>query len=140
MMPSALLIVHRTSGWSEGFAAIDHLGLGNGVEIVNVSVNGRTLSTGYARRVLELYDKCWAGRLCILLIEQGTNDLAARASGQELHDAVAGLFITSAEKAGFYVLLNTILPRADAVWTAPTKGSGRSTMHASAPTAPTRTR
>ena len=98
------------------YAAIEHLELGSGVIIHNVSANGRTLLNGY-----QLASSAFAFRdtsqPCVLLIEQGTNDLSAwSTTARGLYEDAAKPFVTAAKAAGFRVVISTILPRNDAAW------------------------
>jgi len=107
-----------TGSWSNGYAAIDHLGLGAGVILHNVSVSGRTMLTGFGQRASELFVFCATGITCVLLIEQGTNDLSAGTTAAALYNERAAPFVAAAKAAGFYVVLNSVLPRDDAGWSA----------------------
>ena len=100
------------------YAAIDHLGLASGIEIHNVSVNGQSMLTSYGRRATDLFPFCIGPRTCVLLIEDGTNDLGAGSSATSayLYDNVLTPFVAAAKASGFYVAVDTILPRADAGW------------------------
>lgn len=104
---------HSTNGWN----AIDHLGYdANLVSIANVSVGGRLMSTGYALRDTELLPRCLAPKTCILIIQQGTNDLGTGARAQALYYSTATPFVQAGQAAGYYVVLSTILPRSDSAW------------------------
>lgn len=107
-----------TGSWSDGYAAIDHLELGAGVALHNVSVSGRTMLTGFGQRASELFVFCATDLTCVLLIEQGTNDLSAGTTAATLYNERAIPFVATAKAAGFYVVLNSVLPRDDAGWNA----------------------
>lgn len=95
-----------------GYAAIDHLGFDDSVIVRNVSFAGGTMQSAYYNRVynyLGLYDPT---RTSVLLIQIGTNDLGTtRLAGADLYAGTAALFVAASQAAGFYVVLNTILPR-----------------------------
>lgn len=97
-----------------GYAAIDHLGFDDSVIVRNVSFSGGTMQSAYYNRVynyLGLYDPT---RTSVLLIQSGTNDLGTtRLAGADLYAGTAAPFVEASQAAGFYVVLDTILPR---VW------------------------
>jgi lysophospholipase L1-like esterase len=106
---------HSTFGWN----AIDHLGYDNRlVSVSNISVTGRLMSTGYVLRAAELFPHCQAPLTCILIVQQGTNDLGAGISARSLYYGYAVAFIQAAQAAGYYVVLATVLPRSDGAWNA----------------------
>lgn len=101
---------------ADGFAAFDHLNLGGDIALHNVSVSGRVMADGFAYMRWEMASILPDHTLpYVLLIEQGTNDLGRGTSAETLYDT-ASSFVASAKAAGFYVVLNTILPRSDAAW------------------------
>lgn len=99
------------------WAAIDHMGFSPGIVIRNVSVSGKSMQTGYGYRVNELFPFRNATAPSVLLIQQGTNDLYYGTSASSLYRGIATPFISEAKKAGFYVVIDTILPRTDSGWT-----------------------
>ena len=100
------------------WAAIDHLDLGPNVTVRNASVSGRTLLTGFEMRSADLFAYANPVKSSVLIIQQGTNDLGLSESrGSWLYDYVLAPFVASAHEAGFYVVVNTILPRSDWRWT-----------------------
>ena len=105
-------------GETASYAAIDRLGLGSGVRIINDSVSGRTMATGYALRAAELFPYLDGSRASVLLIEQGTNDLGAVGTTAPDLYRLLTLFVSDAHAAGFDVVMETLLPRADAGWSA----------------------
>lgn len=98
-----------------GWAGFDHLGFGSGVTVFNVAITGRTMLTGLQDidDLLRHYNPAYPS---ILLIEQGTNDLSGGSTAEDLYQWVAAPFTRRASGAGFYVVLNTILPREDIGW------------------------
>lgn len=107
------------SGLTTGdWAAIDHLGFDSDVVVHNVSVPGKTMQTGYGMRETELFAFRSTSVPSILLIQQGTNDLYHGTSASLTYQAILVPFVSSARDAGFYVVVNTLLPRADSGWTA----------------------
>ena len=99
------------------WAAIDHMGFSSGVIIRNVSVSGKSMQTGYGYRVNEVFPFRSATAPSVLLIQQGTNDLYYGTSANSLYRNIATPFVSEAKKAGFYVVIDTILPRTDSGWT-----------------------
>lgn len=104
-------------GLGADWAAIDHLGFPSSVIIHNVSVSGKAMQTGYGYRAFELYPYRNSTAPSVLLIQQGTNDLYYGSSGTALHRNILTPFVADARKAGFYVVVDTILPRSDSGWT-----------------------
>lgn len=105
-------------GADGNWAAIEHLGLPPGVKIHNASVNGQWMMTGLGQRaqdVFPFYDKAHAS---VLVIQQGTNDLVGGDTADYLYQNVTRPFVQLSQKAGFYVAVDTILPRSDPGWTA----------------------
>ena len=100
------------------YAAIDHLGLVPGVAIYNVSVSGQWMVTSYGNRATTLFPFADPAHSSVLVIQDGTNDLAGGTKGSALYAGTLTLFIAAAHAAGFWVVVDTILPRADAGWTA----------------------
>jgi len=100
---------------ADNWAAIEHLGLPPGIKCHNVSVSGQWMLTGLGER-----DKLFTNRdpnhASVLLIEQGTNDLMGGNSADYLYQNILRPFVAKAQEAGFYVAVNTILPRADDGW------------------------
>jgi hypothetical protein len=99
------------------WAAIDHLGFAASVAIHNVSASGLALQTGYGQREVELFPFQDDRVPSVLLLQRGSNDLYYGTGGQLLYDAVLIPFVSSAHDAGFYVVVDTVLPRADGGWT-----------------------
>ena len=103
---------------ANNYGAIEHLGFGSDVEIHNLSENGRTMAVGLeatAASLMRLYSKYGAS---VLVIEQGTNDLAVeKRTAEDLYSSIAMPFVSAGKAAGFYVALNTVLPRSDPPWT-----------------------
>jgi lysophospholipase L1-like esterase len=100
------------------WAAIDHLGFPAGVTVHNVSTNGQGLQTALGRRETDLFPFFDAQKPSVLLLQQGTNDLGpgSLATGGYLY-AVLKTFVESAHSIGFYVVVDTLLPRQDSKWT-----------------------
>lgn len=106
------------SGLTTGnWAAIDHLGFDSDVIVHNVSVPGKTMQTGYGMRETELFPFRSGSVPSVLLIQQGTDDLYHGTSASLTYQAILVPFVSSARAAGFYVVVNTLLPRADSGWT-----------------------
>lgn len=102
---------------ADGWAAIDHMELGATVAIRNISVSGQALASGHGRRELDYFVHRDALRPSVLVIQQGTNDLGTwSAGGSDLYETVLRPFVASGHAAGCYVVVNTILPRADRNW------------------------
>jgi lysophospholipase L1-like esterase len=100
------------------WAAIDHLGFDSDVVVHNVSVPGKTMQTGYGMRETELFPFRSGSVPSVLLIQQATNDLYHGTSASLTYQGILVPFVSSARAAGFYVVVNTVLPRADSGWTA----------------------
>ena len=100
------------------WAAIEHLGLPRGISIHNVSVSGQWMLTGLGRRETDLFRFHDPRHTSVLLIQQGTNDLSGGGSARHLYDNVLKPFVALSQAAGFYVAVDTILPRKDAGWMA----------------------
>jgi lysophospholipase L1-like esterase len=110
------------------YAAIDHLALGSNVLIFNESVPGRTMATGYDN-ISGLLARYKPLSPSIFILQQGTNDLALGRDAVSLYRSLAAPFLATMRKAGFYTVLNTILPRLDSGWSAE-KESERATYNA----------
>jgi lysophospholipase L1-like esterase len=121
-MPGAVIVQSGDSigsGAGAGdWAAIDHLGFADDVTVHNVSVPGKTMQTGYGMLETELFPFRSSSVPSVLLIQQGTNDLYHGTSASLTYQAILVPFVSSARAAGFYVVANTVLPRADSGWTA----------------------
>lgn len=103
---------------ANGWTSVDHMGLGSNVLVHNISVSGRTMVQGLETAQAEVFAFRSATSPSVLIIQQGTNDLGlADLSGRRLYESVLTPFVAAAHKAGFYVIINTILPRADIRWT-----------------------
>lgn len=102
---------------TDNWAAIEHLGLPPGIKIHNVSVSGQWMLTGLGER-----DKLFRHRdpdhASVLLIQQGTNDLVGGNTADYLYENILRPFVAKAQAAGFYVAVDTILPRKDDGWVA----------------------
>lgn len=102
---------------ADNWGAIEHLELPPGIKVHNVSVSGQWMLTGLGER-----DKLFRNRdpehASVLLIEQGTNDLMGGNSADYLYQNILRPFVAKAQGAGFYVAVDTILPRADDGWMA----------------------
>ena len=110
------------SGMGAGdWAAIDHLGFPSDVVVHNVSVPGKAMEAGFGMRETELFPFRSNSVPSVLLIQQGTNDLYYGTSGSLTYQAILVPFVSSARAAGFYVVVNTLLPRADGGWTPATE-------------------
>lgn len=98
------------------WAAIDHLGFASSVAIHNVSVSGITMQSGYGQRAVDLFPFQSNQAPSVLLIQQGSNDLYLGTKADILYRSVLTPFVSSGKNAGFYVVVNTVLPRTDAGW------------------------
>lgn len=103
---------------ADDWAAINHLGLPPGIKIHNPSVSGKWMLTGLGERDKEIYPLRDPKHTSVLLIEQGSNDLFGGSSARHLHDNILRPFVTLSKAAGFYVAVNTVLPRRDDGWMA----------------------
>jgi lysophospholipase L1-like esterase len=101
---------------ADNWAAIEHLGLPPGIKVHNVSVSGQWMLTGLGERDKNLFPNRDPDHASVLLIEQGTNDLMGGNSADYLYQNILRPFVAKAQEAGFYVAVNTILPRADDGW------------------------
>lgn len=108
------------SGLGAGdWAAIDHLGFAPAVAIHNVSTPGKAMEAGYGNREAELFVfRATTAAPSVLLIQQGSNDLYYGKDARAIYQAILTPFVSAARKAGFYVVVDTVLPRADGGWTA----------------------
>lgn len=111
------------------YDAISHLQSSVALTIVNASVSGRKLTEGYQKAPTEIYRYRTSNAPSILLIELGTNDLGAGQAGDALYDTALRPFVHAAKAAGFYVIVDTILPRSDPAWT-PAQEQARLTYNA----------
>jgi len=103
---------------ADDWAAINHLGFVDTVRIHNVSVSGIAMQAGYGQRVADLFIFYSSKSPSILLIQQGTNDLYYGTKASTLYRSILSPFVSSARAAGFYVVVDSILPRSDSGWTA----------------------
>lgn len=103
---------------ADNWAAIDHLGLPPEVAIRNVSAPGKAMEAGFGNRQAELFTFRSASGPSVLLIQQGTNDLYYGTGAHLTYAAILIPFVAAARAAGFYVVVDTLLPRADRGWTA----------------------
>jgi lysophospholipase L1-like esterase len=104
------------AGVAANWAALDHLGFPASVIVHNVSVSGLTMASGYSERNAQIFPFRSYTSPSVLLIQQGTNDLYAGMSAKKLYQSTLQKFVSSAHSAGFYVVVDTILPRADGGW------------------------
>jgi hypothetical protein len=118
--PSAVIVQSGDSiGASIGiYPAIDHLGFSTGVAVHNVSFNGMTQRAAYNQRETDLFPLVDPQAPSVLVIQEGTNDLVSGTKGSDLYNNVLRPFVASAQAAGFYVVVDTLLPREDFLWTA----------------------
>jgi lysophospholipase L1-like esterase len=100
------------------WAAIDHLGFAPEVTIHNVSASGKAMEAGFGNREAELFVFRSTTGPSVLLIQQGTNDLNYGTNAELTYGAILIPFVVYARRAGFYVVVDTLLPRADGGWTA----------------------
>jgi lysophospholipase L1-like esterase len=98
------------------WAAIKHLGLPAGIKVHNVSVSGQWMLTGLGQREVDLFPLRDKKHTSVLLIQQGTNDLFGGSTAPHLYENVLKPFVALSKAAGFYVAVNTILPRKDSGW------------------------
>lgn len=103
---------------ADNWAAIDHLGLPRGIDIHNVSVSGQWMLTGLGQRETTLFPFHDKRRTSVLVIQQGTNDLLGGNTAPYLYDNILKPFVSLSQAAGFYVVVDTILPRSDPGWMA----------------------
>jgi lysophospholipase L1-like esterase len=103
---------------ADNWAAIEHLGLPPGIKIHNVSVSGQWMLTGLGERDKNLFPHRDPDHASVLLIQQGTNDLVGGNSADYLYENILRPFVAKAQAAGFYVAVDTILPRKDDGWVA----------------------
>ena len=103
---------------ADNWAAIEHLGLPPGIKIHNPSVSGKWMLTGLGEREKEIYPFRDPKHTSVLLIEQGSNDLFGGSSARHLYDNILKPFVALSKAAGFYVAVNTVLPRRDSGWMA----------------------
>jgi lysophospholipase L1-like esterase len=103
-------------GLAADWAAIDHLGFPASVMVHNVSVSGIGMADGYNQRAAQLFPFRSYTSPSVLIIQQGTNDLHGGRSAKSLYGSILTKFISSAHAAGFYVVVDTILPRTDDGW------------------------
>lgn len=96
------------------YAALNRLGYGSGVTIVNKAVSGESTQTGYSRLQSGDYDTgVVANGPSIFVVEDGTNSLAnfgGNISETALYTIVTNI-VTLAKTKGFYVMICTLLPR-----------------------------
>jgi hypothetical protein len=71
------------------------------------------MQAGYGRRAADLFPFRNSRVPSVLVIQQGTNDLYYGTTGKTLYNAILSPFVSSAHAAGFYVVVETVLPRAD---------------------------
>ncbi|RZL29488.1 MAG: SGNH/GDSL hydrolase family protein [Sphingomonas sp.] len=102
---------------AENWAGIDHLGFSDRVSVHNVSISGIAMQAGYGSRVANIFPFYNLSVPSILVIQQGTNDLYYGTEASKLYKSILLPFVASAQAAGFYVVVDTVLPRADSGWT-----------------------
>jgi lysophospholipase L1-like esterase len=103
-------------GLAADWAAIDHLGFPASVIVHNVSVSGIGIADGYSQRATQLFPFRSYTSPSVLIIQQGTNDLHGGKLAKSLYASILTKFVSSAHAAGFYVVVDTILPRTDDGW------------------------
>jgi lysophospholipase L1-like esterase len=103
---------------ADNWAAIDHLGLPRGIVVHNVSVNGQWMLTGLGQRETALFPFYDKRHTSVLVIQQGTNDLFGGNTAPYLYFNILKPFVSLSQAAGFYVAVDTILPRSDPGWMA----------------------
>lgn len=103
---------------ADNWAAINHLGLPHGIAVHNVSVNGQWMLTGLGQREKALFPFYDKKHTSVLVIQQGTNDLFGGNTAPYLYFNILKPFVSLSQAAGFYVAVNTILPRSDPGWMA----------------------
>jgi lysophospholipase L1-like esterase len=101
---------------ADNWAAIEHLGLPKGIAIHNVSVSGQWMLTGLGQRDKDLFPFRDKEHTSVLLIQQGTNDLFGGSTAAHLYGNILKPFVAMSQAAGFYVAVNTVLPRRDSGW------------------------
>jgi lysophospholipase L1-like esterase len=101
---------------ADNWAAIEHLGLPKGIAIHNVSVSGQWMLTGLGQRDKDLFPFRDKQHTSVLLIQQGTNDLFGGSTAAHLYGNILKPFVSLSQAAGFYVAVNTVLPRRDSGW------------------------
>jgi lysophospholipase L1-like esterase len=103
---------------ADNWAAIDHLGLPRGIAVHNVSVSGQWMLTGLGQRETALFPFYDKRHTSVLVIQQGTNDLLGGNTAPYLYFNILKPFVSLSQAAGFYVAVDTILPRSDPGWVA----------------------
>jgi lysophospholipase L1-like esterase len=103
---------------ADNWAAIDHLGLPRGIAIHNVSVSGQWMLTGFGQHEIDLFPFYDKRHTSVLVIQQGTNDLLGGNTAPYLYFNILKPFVALSQAAGFYVAVDTILPRSDPGWVA----------------------
>jgi lysophospholipase L1-like esterase len=101
---------------ADNWAAIDHLGLPRGIAIHNASEVGKWMLTGLGKREAEIFRFHDKTHTSVLVIQQGTNDLFGGSTAPYLYYNILKPFVALSQKAGFYVAVDTILPRSDSGW------------------------
>jgi lysophospholipase L1-like esterase len=101
---------------ADNWAAIDHLGLPRGIAIHNASAVGKWMLTGLGQRDTEIFPFHDKAHASVLVIQQGTNDLVGGNTAPYLYFNILKPFVSLSQKAGFYVAVDTILPRSDPGW------------------------
>lgn len=101
---------------ADNWTALDHLGFPRGVAIHNVGAIGKWMLTGLGEREKELFPFYDPQHTSVLVIQQGTNDLLGGNTAPYLYGSILKPFVSLSQKAGFYVVVDTILPRSDPGW------------------------
>jgi lysophospholipase L1-like esterase len=101
---------------ADNWAAIDHLGLPPGIAIHNASAVGKWMLTGLGQRDTEIFPFLDKAHASVLVIQQGTNDLVGGNTAAYLYFNILKPFVSLSQIAGFYVAVDTILPRSDPGW------------------------
>ena len=74
--------------------------------------------TGLGQRETTLFPSYDKKHTSVLVIQQGTNDLFGGTTAPYLYFNVLKPFVSLSQAAGFYVAVDTILPRSDPGWMA----------------------
>lgn len=110
--------IGKGDGAEGNWAAIEHLGLPPGIKVFNPSTNGIWMMANLGQRGVDVFPHYDPKHVNVLVIESGTNDLAGGNTADFLYQNVTRIFTQRAQNAGWYVIVNTILPRGDAGWNA----------------------
>lgn len=108
--------IGKGDGAEGNWAAIEHLGLPKGIKIFNPSTNGIWMMSNLGQRGVDVFPHHDPKHASVLVIESGSNDLAGGNTADFLYQNVTRIFTQRAQNAGWYVIVDTILPRGDAGW------------------------